>query len=98
MRAELKYMPRRQLKQALGALHRELESGATIGPEERAALQQAIREIHEALERADTARKPELGGPVSKRVAELIESFETSHPRFAEILRSMSESLANLGI
>jgi len=98
MTAELKSMPRRQLKQALGALHRELESGAKIGPDDRAALQQAIREIHEALERTDAEREPEPGGPVSRRVAELIEGFETSHPRFAELLRSVSESLANLGI
>lgn len=98
MTAQLKSMPRRQLKQALGALHRELESGATIGPDDRAALQQAIREIHDALQRTETESQTEREAPLSKRVSELIESLETSHPRFAEVLRSVSESLANLGI
>jgi hypothetical protein len=91
-------MPRRQLQQALGALHRELESGAKIGPEDRAALQQAIREIEEALKPTDIDPRPEREGPLSRRVSGLIESLETSHPRFAEILQSLSESLANLGI
>jgi len=35
---------------------------------------------------------------LSKRVTALIEEFETSYPKFADILRSVSESLANLGI
>ncbi|MBW2380077.1 MAG: DUF4404 family protein, partial [Deltaproteobacteria bacterium] len=33
-----------------------------------------------------------------RRISALIENFETSHPKFAEILSSVSESLANLGI
>jgi len=91
-------MPRRQLKQAISALHRELESETELEPDDRVALEQAIREIHEALDRADTKRERERSGPLSRRVSALIEDFETSHPRFAEILKSVSESLANLGI
>ncbi|MGB8224119.1 MAG: DUF4404 family protein [Polyangiales bacterium] len=91
-------MPRQQLQEALSALHEELESGAEIEPADRRALLDAVREIDDALRRADTARKDVAAGPVSKRIAALIEDLETSHPRFAEILRSMSESLANLGI
>ena len=91
-------MPRRELKQALGALRQELESGEQIGPDDRDALVQAMQEIHEALDEADSGGEPPAGGPLSRRVSALIEDFETSHPKFAEILSSVSESLANLGI
>jgi len=91
-------MPRQQLNQALVALHRELESDEQIGTEDREALLQAVREIEEALQHADPVEEPAQGGPLSRRITALIEDFETSHPKFAEILGSVSESLANLGI
>lgn len=95
-------MPRQQLNRALVALHRELESSAEIEAEDREALLQAVREIEDALsqdEPKDQPRdKPTKGGPLSRRITALIEDFETSHPKFAEILSSVSESLANLGI
>ncbi len=91
-------MPRQELKKALGTLSRELESGTQIGPEEREALAQAMQEIHDALDQTDPKAAPAADAPLSGRVAEMIEEFETSHPKFAEILRSVSESLANLGI
>ncbi|MGB3052578.1 MAG: DUF4404 family protein [Polyangiales bacterium] len=86
------------MNRALVALHRELESGAEIETEDREALLQAVREIEDALGQDDPGDKPGGGGPLSKRVTALIEDFETSYPKFAEILRSVSESLANLGI
>jgi hypothetical protein len=91
-------MPRQQLNSALVALHRELESGAAIEAEDREALLQAVREIEEALSHDESGNQPGEGGALSKRVTELIEDFETSYPQFTEILRSVSESLANLGI
>ena len=91
-------MPRQQLQEALGTLHQELESNEQIGTDDREALLQAMREIQEALSRADTEDEPAEGGALSRRITALIEDFETSHPKFAEILRSVSESLANLGI
>ena len=91
-------MPRQQLNHALVALHRELESGVEIEAEDREALLQAVREIEEALSQDDAGEQPGEGGPLSKRVTALIEDFETSYPKFADILRSVSESLANLGI
>ena len=60
-------------------------------------LLEAAREIQDALAQgAGPSEPPE--GPLSGRVSTMIEDFETSHPRFAEILRSVSEALANLGI
>jgi len=91
-------MPRQELKDALGALRQELDSGEQIGPDDREALVKAMQEIHEALDQADTGDEPAAGGPLSRRISALIEDFETSHPKFAEILSSVSESLANLGI
>jgi len=91
-------MPRQQLQEALGTLHQELESSEQIADDDREALLQAMREIQEALGRADIEDEPAEGGPLSRRITALIENFETSHPKFAEILSSVSESLANLGI
>jgi len=91
-------MPRRELNEALGALRQELESGEQIGPDDREALVRAMQEIHEALGEAEPGAEPAAGGPLSRRISALIEDFETSHPKFAEILSSVSESLANLGI
>ncbi len=90
-------MPRQQLQTALDALHEELETGQPIGDDDREALLQAAREIQEALS-ADDAEGADSEGALSGRVSTMIEDFETSHPRFAEILRSVSEALSNLGI
>ena len=88
-------MARQQLKEALDALHRELESGE-VAPEDREALLEAAREIQEAV--AQSGPVESEGGSLSRRVTSLIEELETSHPRFAEILGNVSEALANLGI
>jgi uncharacterized protein with von Willebrand factor type A (vWA) domain len=91
-------MPRQQLHQALEALREALDSDEQIEPAGRKALLEAAEEIHEALERADSGSKRSREEPLSGRVSTMIGDFEASHPRFAEILRSLSESLANLGI
>lgn len=90
-------MATQQLKDALDALHRELESGE-VAPEDREALLQAAREIQEAVAQTNPASAEPEAGPLSRRVSSLIEELETSHPRFAEILGNVSEALANLGI
>lgn len=91
-------MPRRQLNDALETLHKELEASEQLEDADRQALLETMREIQEALHREDVESQPASGGPLSKRISTLIEDFEASHPRFAEILSSVSESLANLGI
>lgn len=90
-------MPRQQLQRALSALHEELEAGHEIGDEDRQALLQAAKEIQDALAQG-AVPSDEAEGPLSGRVSALIEDFETSHPKFAEILHSVSEALSNLGI
>ena len=88
-------MATEKLKDALDALHQELESGGEISAEDRAALLQAARDIEAALsEGADEERSQ----PLNERIAESVRDFEKSHPRFAEILENLSEALANMGI
>lgn len=91
-------MPRQQLNQALGALREALESDEQIEPADRRALLEAAQEIRDALERTASGDERSREEPLSGRVSTMIGDFEASHPRFAEILRSLSESLANLGI
>ena len=92
-------MPQTQLHDALAALHEELSSAQELSEEERAALVTAIEEIEDVLARgADRDRPPSAEESLSGRVTTLIDEFEVSHPRFAEILRNLSESLANIGI
>jgi hypothetical protein len=91
-------MPRQRLTEALSALHQQLESSEQIEADEREALVQAMREIQEALERTRTETEAPEGDSLSGRVTALVEDFETSHPKLAEILSSVSETLANLGI
>lgn len=90
-------MPRKQLQEALDALHRELESDAELGREDRKALLEAAREIGEALSKADAGAVPDKDEPL-ERVSDLIEDFEKSHPQLAEILSNLSKALSNLGI
>jgi hypothetical protein len=89
-------MPREQLKEALGALHEELEAGGELAEEDRAALLKAVEEIRQAL--AADERPSSDDAPLSGRVSAMIEEFEATHPKFAEILSNVSEALANLGI
>lgn len=88
-------MPKQQLKETLDALHRELESEREISEQDRAALLDAAREIQNALADKDARREDE---PLNERVAAMVRDFETSHPKFAEILNNISDALANLGI
>ena len=97
-RGTIEEMPRQQLKDALDALHSELESAGKIDEADRAALLQAAQQIQDALGDADSVGEHDPDEPQSGRISALIEEFETSHPKFAEILGSVSEALANLGI
>ena len=89
-------MPRKQLQEALDALHQQLESTEELGAEDREALLEAMEDIRDALSPGDP--EPATEGALSGRIYALIEDLESSHPKFADILRNVSESLANLGI
>lgn len=89
-------MPRKRLHEALDALHEQLESTEELGAEDREALVGAMTDIRTALAPGDPDAAAD--GALSGRVYALIEDLESSHPKFADILRNVSESLANLGI
>ena len=90
-------MPRKQLQEALSSLHEQLESTEALEPEEREALLAAMEDIRAALAvGAPATATPE--GSLSGRVYAMIEDLETAHPKLADLLRNLSESLANLGI
>ncbi len=90
-------MPRERLQQALDALHEQLESTEELGTQDREALIEAMEDIRKALS-AGTPEAASSEGILSRRVYALIEDLESAHPKFADILRNVSESLANLGI
>ncbi|MEM8605684.1 MAG: DUF4404 family protein [Myxococcota bacterium] len=90
-------MPRQQLQQALETLHRELESEEALSAEDRASLIEAVNDIKHALS-PEQNTEGLASGALSNRVYALIEELETTHPKFADILRNVSESLSNLGI
>ena len=90
-------MPRKQLQEALSSLHQQLDSTETLEPEDREALLAAMDDIRAALAaEAPVDATPE--GSLSGRVYGMIEDLETAHPKLADLLRNVSESLANLGI
>jgi hypothetical protein len=93
----MKLMPRKRLQEALDALHEQLDSTEELGAEDREALIEAMQDIRSALSPSD-AKPPTPDGVLGERVYALIEDLESSHPKFAEVLRNLSESLANLGI
>ncbi len=90
-------MPRKRLQEALEALHEQLESTEELGAQDREALVEAMEDIRKALS-AGTPESKSTEGALGRRVYALIEDLEGSHPKFAELLRNVSESLANLGI
>ena len=90
-------MPRKRLQDALDALHEQLESTEELGAQDREALLEAMEDIGKALS-VGTPEPASSEGALSRRVYALIEDLESSHPKFADMLRNVSESLANLGI
>ncbi|MDH3202025.1 MAG: DUF4404 family protein [Myxococcales bacterium] len=88
-------MPRKRLQEALDTLHQQLESTEELGEQDREALLEAMEDIRKAL---SISEPPSTEGALGRRIYALIEDLEGSHPKFAEILRNVSESLANLGI
>ncbi len=93
-------MPQEQLQRALTELHEQLGTAETLSDQDRAALVGALKEIQEALERtSDVPASPESGDAgLRDRLYGLVEELESAHPKLAEVLHNVSESLANLGI
>lgn len=87
-------MPKESLLRELSALLEQLEQQPPLNEEQRAELELLIRDIELKLANEDALNEGSLVDGVNLAV----ERFEVSHPTLAGTLRSIVQSLANMGI
>ncbi|HHQ3489366.1 TPA: DUF4404 family protein [Pseudomonas aeruginosa] len=87
-------MPKESLLRELPALREQLEQQPPLNEEQRAELELLIRDIELKLANEDALNEGSLVDGVNLAV----ERFEVSHPTLAGTLRSIVQSLANMGI
>ncbi|MEL7935934.1 MULTISPECIES: DUF4404 family protein [Pseudomonas] len=87
-------MPTRQLHEELQRLRDQLEQQPPLSEEQRAELQTLIQDIELQLANEEALADESLLDGVNLAV----ERFEVSHPTLAGTLRSIMQSLANMGI
>lgn len=87
-------MPTQRLQQELQALREQLERQPPLNEEDRAALRALIKDIEMQLDNEDALADETLTDSINLAV----ERFEASHPTLAGTLRSIMQSLANMGI
>ncbi|EPM2897503.1 DUF4404 family protein [Pseudomonas aeruginosa] len=87
-------MPKESLLRKLSALREQLEQQPPLNEEQRAELELLIRDIELKLANEDALNEGSLVDGVNLAV----ERFEVSHPTLAGTLRSIVQSLANMGI
>ncbi|AEO74641.1 DUF4404 family protein [Pseudomonas aeruginosa] len=87
-------MPKESLLRELSALREQLEQQPPLNEEQRAELELLIRDIELKLANEDALNESSLVDGVNLAV----ERFEVSHPTLAGTLRSIVQSLANMGI
>ncbi|MBI8745082.1 DUF4404 family protein [Pseudomonas aeruginosa] len=87
-------MPKESLLRELSALREQLEQQPPLNEEQRAELELLIRDIELKLANEDAHNEGSLVDGVNLAV----ERFEVSHPTLAGTLRSIVQSLANMGI
>ncbi|HBO3038696.1 TPA: DUF4404 family protein [Pseudomonas aeruginosa] len=87
-------MPKESLLRELSALREQLEQQPPLNEEQRTELELLIRDIELKLANEDALNEGSLVDGVNLAV----ERFEVSHPTLAGTLRSVVQSLANMGI
>ncbi|MDF5806741.1 DUF4404 family protein [Pseudomonas aeruginosa] len=87
-------MPKESLLRELSALREQLEQQPPLNEEQRAGLELLIGDIELKLANEDALNEGSLVDGVNLAV----ERFEVSHPTLAGTLRSIVQSLANMGI
>lgn len=87
-------MPTQRLQEELQELREQLERQPPLNAEERASLQALIKDIEMQLANEDALADETLTDSINLAV----ERFEASHPTLAGTLRSIMQSLANMGI
>lgn len=88
-------MPASQLQQQLEDLRNQLAQDPPLNDEDKAALVELMSEIEVQLAR-EIASEPDAGLIDGVNLA--VERFEASHPTVAGSLRSILQTLANMGI
>ncbi|WP_447750588.1 DUF4404 family protein [Pseudomonas nicosulfuronedens] len=87
-------MPTQRLQEELQTLREQLERQPPLNEDERASLQALIKDIELQLANEEALADETLMDNVNLAV----ERFEASHPMLAGTLRSIVQSLANMGI
>ncbi|AMO75684.1 protein of unknown function [Pseudomonas citronellolis] len=87
-------MPTRQLREELQRLRDQLEQQPPLSEEQRGELETLIEDIELQLANEEALADDSLLDGVNLAV----ERFEVSHPTLAGTLRSIMQSLANMGI
>ena len=87
-------MPTRQLREELQRLRDQLEQQPPLSEEQRGELETLIEDIELQLSNEEALADDSLLDGVNLAV----ERFEVSHPTLAGTLRSIMQSLANMGI
>lgn len=88
-------MPESQLQQQLQDLRDQLAEDPPLNAEDKAALFELMSEIEVRLAR-EVASEPDANLIDGVNLA--VERFEASHPSLAGSLRSILQTLANIGI
>lgn len=88
-------MQARELQQQLETLHEQLAQGLSLTEDERASLYLLTQKIEAQLS-AQAASAPDATLVDGVNLA--VERFEASHPTLAGTLRSIVQTLANMGI
>ncbi|MCP8467259.1 DUF4404 family protein [Pseudomonas sp. ZM23] len=87
-------MPTQRLQEELQALRDQLERQPPLNTEERESLQALIKDIEMQMATEEALADETLTDSINLAV----ERFEASHPMLAGTLRSIMQSLANMGI
>ena len=84
-----------ELRATLERLHGLLESSGELDPKLRERLNETLKDISGALERAGEEGHD---SSLAERLGEFTEHFEEEHPSLAEVAGRLATMLANLGI
>ncbi|MCY1263294.1 hypothetical protein D9M71_51540 [compost metagenome] len=87
-------MPTQRLREELQSLRDQLERDPPLNDEERASIETLIEDIEIQLANEEALADESLVDGINLAV----ERFEVSHPTLAGTLRSIVQSLANMGI
>lgn len=89
-------MPRTELRETVERLHREIDAGTPLRPEQRELLGEVLGEIATLLESDDAA--PAEGTSIIAKLRDAEARFEQSHPNLTYAVGAVADALSKLGI